>query len=221
MHWRVTSETGMNSVAALGVDEPLVELEEVRAPAGDVQAPVLELDRPPVELAAFVLGLELDIALGHLVALRKDEDALVVGPEQLGAVDGERAGEAPPGERGQLVRAGRVALSGRNGHSSRTTPVMPVAAATRIASSSTASGTGSLRDRKASGPVSVAPSAKRRARRVKIASSAGNAKAASSASGRTPGRGRRALRRGCFDVTAITPTSSPIPGRPHRVPCAR
>src|SRR5439155_21944148 len=74
------------------------------------------------------------------------------------------------------------------GHSSRTTPVTPVAAATRIASSSYARGTGSCSERKASGPVSVAPSAKRRARRVKIASSAGNANAASSAPGRTTGR---------------------------------
>ena len=73
------------------------------------------------------------------------------------------------------------------GHSSRTTPVMPVAAATRIASSSYASGMGSCSERKASGPVSVAPSAKRRARRVKIASSAGNENAPSSASGRTAG----------------------------------
>ena len=65
---------------------------------------------------------------------------------------------------------------------------MPVAAATRIASSSKASGTGSLSERYASGPVSSAPRAKRRARRVKIASSAGNEEAASSASGRTDGR---------------------------------
>src|SRR5439155_15908068 len=76
------------------------------------------------------------------------------------------------------------------GHSSRTTPVTPVAAATRIASSSYASGTGSFSERKASGPVSVAPSAKRRARRVKIASSAGKADAASSAPGRIEGRAR-------------------------------
>jgi hypothetical protein len=49
--------------------------------------------------------------------------------------------------------------------------------------------------------VIVAPIAKRRARRVKIASSAGNENAAWSASGRTEGRAR-------LLVTAIDPTSS-------------
>ena len=85
--------------------------------------------------------------------------------------------------------------SSRNGHSSVARPEIPVAAATRIASSSNASGTGSLSDLKPSGPVSSAPSAKRRERRVKIDSSTGNARACASAPGCTVGRGTSLRRR--------------------------
>src|SRR5262249_40395166 len=74
---------------------------------------VLQLDRLPVQLAALVLALQLEVALRRAVALRKHEQALVVGPEQLGAVNRERAWKAPSRERGQLVGAGRLARLGR------------------------------------------------------------------------------------------------------------
>ena len=49
MHWRVTSEIGHEQRRALVVDDPLVELEEVRSPARDVEPVVLQLHRRLVE----------------------------------------------------------------------------------------------------------------------------------------------------------------------------
>src|SRR6266550_3815567 len=72
-------------------DEPLLELEEIRASPRDFEAPVLKLERPPIELVALLVGLELEIALRFDVALWQDEDAVVVRPEELGAVDRKRA----------------------------------------------------------------------------------------------------------------------------------
>ena len=52
---------------------------------------------------SLTLGVQLEVAVGDDVALGQQEDAVVVGPEQLGAVRGERARIAAPGETPELV----------------------------------------------------------------------------------------------------------------------
>jgi hypothetical protein len=130
------------------------------------------------------------------IALRQRKDTIIVRPEQLDVVIGQRPVNEPI-----LSPLVESPSSSRNGHSSVAMPEIPVAAATRIASSSYARGIGSLSDLKASGPVSSAPSAKRRERRVKIDSSTGKARAWASAPGCTVGRGT-SLRRRSFVILA-------------------
>ena len=69
-----------------------------------------QLDGARVERVLVGERAQLALALGPLVALRQAEHAVVVGPEQLDVVVGQRARVGAAGERGQLVAARGLAL---------------------------------------------------------------------------------------------------------------
>ena len=70
MHWRVTSETGMKTVAPSVFTTHSLNLKRFGRRRGISRRPVLELDRPAVELVSLLVRLELEVPLGLHVSLR-------------------------------------------------------------------------------------------------------------------------------------------------------
>src|SRR6185295_13018627 len=66
-----------------------------------------------VELVLLLERLVLEVALGPDVALREHEGPVVVRPEELRAVDRERARERASGVGLELVGTGRTTVGGR------------------------------------------------------------------------------------------------------------
>ena len=95
---------------ALVVDDPLVELEQVRSPPRELEPVILQRDRLPVEVVLLLEALVLDVLRRLDVPLREHEDAVVVRPEQLRAVGCERARPRSAREGLELVGTGRRPL---------------------------------------------------------------------------------------------------------------
>ena len=108
MHCRVTSDTGMKTVDAFRVHDPLVEAEEIGPAAWDVEPLVLQLERSAVEGVLRVERLVLEVRVRPGIPLREGEDAVVIRPEELGAVLGEGARVRATREGVELVGAGRA-----------------------------------------------------------------------------------------------------------------